>query len=104
VIDSALGAAFAKIPDLCNSGARIVFFGATAGAIPELNPRTLFAKQIQLLGTMMGSPEDFEAMLALINEHQIVPVVDEVFALADTQKAVEKMGSSSQFGKLVISI
>jgi zinc-binding alcohol dehydrogenase/oxidoreductase len=104
IIDSALGKDFAKLPDLCNPGARIVFFGATAGSIPELNPRTLFSKQIQLLGTMMGSPDDFKAMLQLVNDHKIVPVVDEVFPLADTQKAVDKMGNSSQFGKLVISI
>lgn len=104
IIDSALGKDFAKLPDLCNPGARIVYFGATAGNIPELNPRTLFSKQIQLLGTMMGSPDDFKAMLQLVNDHQIVPIVDEVFPLANTQKAVDKMGSSSQFGKLVISI
>ncbi len=104
VIDSALGKDFAKIPALCNPGARIVFFGATAGAIPELEPRVLFSKQIQLLGTMMGSPDDFKAMLDLINQHQIVPVVDEVFALDDAQKAIEKMGKSSQFGKLVLRV
>lgn len=104
IIDSALGKDFAKLPDLCNPGARIVYFGATAGNIPELNPRTLFSKQIQLLGTMMGSPDDFNAMLQLVNYHQIVPIVDEIFPLANTQKAVDKMGSSSQFGKLVISI
>jgi zinc-binding alcohol dehydrogenase/oxidoreductase len=104
IIDSALGKDFAKLPDLCNPGARIVYFGATAGNIPELNPRTLFSKQIQLLGTMMGSPDDFKAMLQLVNDHQIVPIVDEIFPLANTQKAVDKMGSSSQFGKLVISI
>ncbi len=104
VIDSALGPDFVKIPDLMNAGGRIVFFGATAGNIPELPARTLFSKQLQLLGTMMGSPDDFKAMLDLVNKHKIVPVVDEVYALADTQKAVNKMGSSAQFGKLVISI
>lgn len=104
VIDSALGKDFAKIPDICNPGARIIFFGATAGGIPELNPRTIFMKQIQLMGTMMGSPDDFANMLKLVNEHQIVPVVDEVFPLAEAQKAVDKMGTSSQFGKLVISV
>lgn len=104
VIDSALGKDFAKIPEICNPGARIVFFGATAGSIPELNPRTLFSRQIQLMGTMMGSPDDFAAMLQLVNEHQIVPVVDEVFPLAEAQKAVDKMGKSSQFGKIVISV
>lgn len=104
IIDSALGKDFAKLPDLCNPGARIVFFGATAGNIPELNPRTLFSKQIQLLGTMMGSPDDFKAMLNLIDEHKIVPVVDEVFSLSRAQQAVDKMGNSAQFGKIVLTV
>lgn len=104
VIDSALGKDFARIPEICNPGARIVFFGATAGGLPELNPRVIFSKQLQLMGTMMGSTDDFKAMLQLVNDHEIVPVVDEVFSLAEAQKAVDKMGKSSQFGKLVISV
>jgi len=104
VIDSALGKDFNKVIDLCNPGARVVFFGATAGNIPELDARPLFWKQIQILGTTMGTSEDFTAMLNLVNEHKIVPVIDEVFPLANTQKAIDKMGSSLQFGKLVITI
>jgi zinc-binding alcohol dehydrogenase/oxidoreductase len=104
VIDSALGSDFAKIPNLCNPGARIVFFGATAGNIPELEPRVIFSKQLQILGTMMGTPNDFINMVEMVNSHQLVPVIDEVFALEDTQKAVDKMGSSSQFGKLVLAV
>jgi zinc-binding alcohol dehydrogenase/oxidoreductase len=104
IIDSALGKEFNKVIGLCNSGARIMFFGGTAGNIPELDARPMFWKQIQLLGTTMGTPEDFAGMLEMVNEHKIVPIVDEVFPLADTQKAVDKMGSSSQFGKLVITI
>jgi len=104
IIDSALGKDFNKVVGLCNPGARIVFFGGTAGNIPELDARPLFWKQIQIIGTTMGTAEDFSAMLNLVNEHKIVPVIDEVFPLADTQKAIEKMGSSSQFGKLVITI
>jgi len=104
IIDSALGKDFNKVVGLCNPGARIVFFGGTAGNIPELDARPLFWKQIQIIGTTMGTAEDFAAMLNLVNEHKIVPVIDEIFPLADTQKAIDKMGSSSQFGKLVITI
>ncbi len=102
IIDSALGEGFAKLLDLCNPGARIVFFGGTAGNIPELDARKIFWKQLQLLGTTMGTQEDFKAMLDLVNEHKIVPVVDEVFALADAEKAIRKMDNSAQFGKIML--
>jgi len=102
IIDSALGEGFAKLPDLCNPGARIVFFGGTAGDMPAINGRKIFWKQLQILGTTMGTAEEFVAMVAFINEHKIVPVVDHVFAFADAKKAFDKMANSSQFGKIVL--
>lgn len=104
VIDSALGPDFAKIPDLCNPGARIVFFGGTAGNIPELNARPIFWKQIQILGTTMGTQEEFKAMLNFVHEHKIVPVVDEVYPLSDAKTAFDKMGAARQFGKIVLNV
>jgi len=103
IIDSALGDGFAKLPDLCNPGGRIVIFGGTAGNIPQLNGRKIFWRQLQIIGTMMGSPADFKAMVDFLNRHQVVPVTDEVFALADAAKAIAKMEHSTQFGKIVLS-
>ena len=102
IIDSALGDGFAKFLDISNSGCRIVFFGGTAGNIPELNGRKIFWKQLQIIGTTMGTSKEFKAMVDFVNEHRIVPVIDEVFPMADAEKAVQKMSSSSQFGKIVL--
>ena len=103
IIDSALGSGFDKLLDMSNPGARIVFFGGTAGNIPALSGRKIFWKQLQILGTTMGSPDDFNGMLNLVNQHKIVPVVDEIFPLISAQNAIDKMGNSSQFGKLVLT-
>lgn len=104
IIDSALGEGFAKLPDLCNPGARIVFFGGTAGDIPAINGRKIFWKQLQILGTTMGNQDDFKGLLNLVTEHEIKPVVDEVFTLANAKEAFKRMEQSSQFGKLVLSV
>ncbi len=104
IIDSALGDCFAKLPDLCNPGGRIVIFGGTAGNIPPLNGRKIFWRQLQVIGTMMGSQADFKAMLDFLNKHEIVPVVDEVFALKDAAQAIHKMEDSTQFGKIVLTV
>lgn len=104
VIDSALGEGFAKLPDICNPGARIVTFGGTAGDFPAFNARRFFYKQLHLLGSMMGTAAEFEAMLKLVEAHKIVPVVDEVFPLAETKKALAKMENSTQFGKIVLKV
>jgi zinc-binding alcohol dehydrogenase/oxidoreductase len=104
IIDSALGNGFEKLLDISNPGGRIVFFGGTAGDIPALNGRKIFWKQLQILGTTMGSPDDFKAMIDFVNKHKITPVIDEVFPLIQAQKAIDKMENSSQFGKLVLTI
>ncbi|GAA4325173.1 zinc-binding dehydrogenase [Mucilaginibacter gynuensis] len=103
IIDSAMGDGFAKFLDVIKPGGRIVFFGGTAGGnLPELNGRKIFWRHISILGTMMGSPADFGAMLAFVNEHKLEPVVDEVFPLADAEIAIRRMDHSPQFGKLVL--
>jgi len=104
IIDSALGNGFEKLLDLSKPGGRIVFFGGTAGNIPPLNGRKIFWKQLQILGTTMGSPNDFKGMVDLVNKHKIVPIIDEAFPLANAQKAIDKMENSSQFGKLVLRV
>ena len=102
IIDSALGDEFEKLVDLANPGGRLVFFGGTAGNVPALNGRKIFWKQLQILGTTMGSPADFKAMVDFVNKHEIVPVVDEVFPMAHVERAFKKMEESSQFGKIVL--
>lgn len=104
IIDSALGEGFTKLLDLCNPGARIVTFGSTAGNIPEIPGRKIFWKQLQILGTTMGTPAEFNALIDFICEHKIMPVIDEIFPLADADAAVKKMETSSQFGKIVLTV
>ena len=104
IIDSALGDGFEHHFKYTNPGTRIVFFGATAGDLPSLNPRIIFWKQIQILGTTMGNAKEFEAMVEFINKHKIIPVVDEVFKLNDINDAFLAMENAKQFGKIVLSI
>jgi NADPH:quinone reductase-like Zn-dependent oxidoreductase len=104
IIDSAMGDGLSRFIKLAKPGARIVFYGATNGNPSEINSRSVFWKQLSLLGTTMGSPADFAAMLAFVNEHKLRPVIDEVFPLENVNEALDRMQSSSQFGKIVLHI
>jgi zinc-binding alcohol dehydrogenase/oxidoreductase len=104
IIDSAGGAAFGPLLDAAAPGGRIVFYGGTLGNIPDLPPAKVFWKQLSMLGSTMGSPQDFDAMLALVTEKNIVPVVDEVFPLAEGEAALRRMEAGAQFGKIVLRI
>jgi NADPH:quinone reductase-like Zn-dependent oxidoreductase len=52
----------------------------------------------------MGSLQDFDAMLAFVNEHQLVPVVDKQFALAEGEAALRYLEAGQQLGKVVLGI
>jgi zinc-binding alcohol dehydrogenase/oxidoreductase len=104
ILDGAGGEGYGELIDIVSPAGTIVNYGATAGVPGRLELRKVFWKQLHLVGSTMGSPGDFAAMLDMVNKHKIVPVVDEVFALSDGNKAFEKMNVSSQFGKLVLRI
>jgi NADPH:quinone reductase-like Zn-dependent oxidoreductase len=104
IIDGACGNGFNDLIKVANPGARIAFYGATRGNVSELNARAIFWKQLTILGSTMGSPQDFESMLDLISKHSIVPVVDKVFDFADLHDAINHMDRGEQFGKIVITI
>ncbi len=74
IVDSALGAGFAKFPDICNPGGRIVVFGGTAGNIPAIKRPQNILEAIAAVGHHYGCAEtDFKAMLNFVTEHKIVP-------------------------------
>jgi len=103
IIDSAGGAAFGALLDVAAPGGRIVFYGATLGNIPDVPPAKVFWKQLSILGSSMGSEQDFDDMLALVNEKQLVPVVDKVFPLAEGEAALRYLEGGQQLGKVVLA-
>ncbi len=104
ILDSAGGDGFGNLINLAAAGGRIVFVGATAGNPPNLDMRKIFWKQLSLLGSTMGSPNDFKAMMTFVSEKKITPVVDAVFTLADTEAALRRMENAAQFGKIVLTM
>jgi len=104
VVDSAGGDGFTLLPGLCNPGARIGVYGGLLGKINGLSPQILYWKQISILGSTMGTREEFSQMLDFVSRYQIVPVVDSAFSLVDGNAALQRLGQSEQFGKIVLTI
>jgi zinc-binding alcohol dehydrogenase/oxidoreductase len=104
VIDSVGGETFARAVDILKPGGRIATYGATSGPVKEFAPRSVFWKQITVLGTTMGSPREFEAMLQLYDAGGLRPVVDRVFPLAEAAAAHRRMEEAGQFGKIVLGM
>jgi zinc-binding alcohol dehydrogenase/oxidoreductase len=104
IIDGTGGPTFDRALDAARPGGRVITYGATTGAVPELAVRRIFWKQLTILGSTMGSPDDFRAMLALFGEGKLRPVVDRVYPLAEAGQALRRMDQAAQFGKIVLQI
>lgn len=103
IIDSAGGSGFKHFIQLANMGGRIAFYGGTQGKF-TLSPQKMFWKQLSLLGSTMASDKDFEEMLAFVEQHQIRPLVDRVFPLAEAQTAFDYLDKGQQMGKVVLDL
>jgi zinc-binding alcohol dehydrogenase/oxidoreductase len=104
VIDSVGGETIGKAIEITKPGGRIVTYGATTGPVPQLEVRRIFWKQLSFLGTTMGTPAEFAAMLELFGKGTMRPMVDAMFPLADAGSAQRRMDEAAQFGKIVLRI
>ncbi len=102
VIDSVGKETWGKALAALRPGGRLVTFGATTGRTAEVDIRSVFWNQISILGTTMGSPRDFAAMLGAYETGRLKPVVDSVFPLRETAAAHQRMDGGTQFGKIVL--
>jgi len=103
-IDGAAGDGVNDLLDLAAPGGRVVFYGATRGNPSSVVARRIFWKQLNVLGSTMGSPEDFQSMVAWVNRHKIRPVVDKVFPFSEGEAAFRHMENGQQFGKIIVRI
>jgi NADPH:quinone reductase-like Zn-dependent oxidoreductase len=83
-------------------GGRLVTCGATTGAQTKIDLRVLFAKQLSLLGSYMGSRAELYAVLKLIGERKLRPVIDRVLPLSEAAAAHAALERREQFGKIVL--
>ena len=81
---------------------RLVSYGATAGPRVELDLRHVFWKQLSIMGSTMGRPEEFRRVMRLVFEGAMAPVVDRVLPLEEAQRAHELLEAGEVFGKLVL--
>jgi NADPH:quinone reductase-like Zn-dependent oxidoreductase len=102
IVDGASGDTLSQLMNLAKPGGRLVFYGATRGNPPQLEARKLFWNQLQLIGTTMGTDQDFAEMLALVDRLQLKPRIDAVFPLHEAGLALDRMKEGAQFGKIVL--
>ncbi|HCT44634.1 MAG TPA: hypothetical protein DF699_05430, partial [Phycisphaerales bacterium] len=90
-----------SIKSLARGGAYVTP-GCTTGPDATTDLARIFWNQLRILGSTMGSNDEFKEVVALFNAGAVKPVVDKVFKPEECTQAYERLEASEQFGKVVI--
>jgi len=102
IIDGAGGDGLNSLIGAIAPAGRIVMYGATRMSPSKLDMAKIFFKQIDLRGTTMGTDDEFRAMIKLVAEHRIKPVIDRIFPLSQAVEANRLLEESAQMGKILL--
>ena len=83
-------------------GGRLVTFGATTGAIGKTDIRLVFWRQLSILGSTMGTREEFRKAMDLVFRGVARPPIYAVLPLSEARRAHELLEAGDVFGKLVL--
>jgi NADPH:quinone reductase-like Zn-dependent oxidoreductase len=103
VVDN-VGPTFPQSFRAAGKGGRILTVGNTGGPKFEIDNRFMFSKHLSLLGSSMGTHNDFAQVMDLIFAGKLKPVLDCDFPLRDAAAAQEYLASGVQLGKITLSI
>ena len=85
-------------------GGRILTVGNTGGPKFEIDNRFMFSKHLSLLGSSMGTLQDFENVMTLVTSGKLKVALDKSFPLKEAKTAQERLESGSQLGKITLEI
>ncbi len=103
VVDNVGKATLAQSMRAVARGGRIVIVGNTSGPEAQIDIRFIFGKQISIIGSTMGTHQDFRDVMGLVWAGKLKPVVDRVMPLSEGKRAFEVLERGEQFGKIVLT-
>lgn len=104
VIDGAPPKDFGGYLRFLRTGAKVVIYGIARNESTTFSCSHLFLRHIAIVGTSMGTPEEFGQMIRFIEEKGLRPVVSEVFPFGRAVEAIEALADGSHAGKIVVDL
>lgn len=88
--------------DALRRGGRMVIVGRTAGSTADLDVPSTYRRQLQVIGSMMGTQPELARLISLAANGAFEPVIGKEYDLAETAEAFADMADRDLFGKLLI--
>lgn len=102
VMESVGEASWAHSMRSLRPGGRIVICGATSGANPPADLNRLFFLQLEVVGSTMGTRQEFLAMLGFLEQTGVRPTIDKVYSFGEAPAAYARMMNGETHGKIVL--
>ena len=102
VVDHVGAATWQDSISACAKGGRLVTCGATSGPKPETDISQIFWKQLDILGSTMGTPGEMDDVLSLVWDGTLTPYIREVLPMSETPRAHEMLQDREGFGSVVV--
>jgi NADPH:quinone reductase-like Zn-dependent oxidoreductase len=103
VVDN-VGTTFPKSFRATRKGGRILTVGNTGGPKFEIDNRFIFGKHLSLIGSTMGTLNDFATVMGLVFAGELKVPLDKIFPLKEAQAAHLRLESGQQMGKITLKI
>ena len=84
-------------------GGRVVIAGATSGHDPAAELNRVFFKELEIVGSTMGTLEDLHNLVSMIDATGIRPRIDKTFPLAEVGEGLRALAAGDVLGKIVIN-
>ena len=85
------------------NGGRLLTCGATAGFDPKEDIRYIWTFELNIVGSNGWFPEDLEALLVLVRNGKLTPVIDQRLTLSETREAFRRLDKRAVFGKVIVA-
>jgi NADPH:quinone reductase-like Zn-dependent oxidoreductase len=102
IIDVVGGRRFPQLLEVLRRGGRYAAAGAVAGAVVELDLRTLYLKDLRLLGCTVFEPQVFRNLIGYIERGELRPLVSATYPLRAIVAAQADFMTKSHAGKIVL--
>lgn len=85
-------------------GGTVVVSGATGGPNPPADLARVFWRQLNIVGSTMGTRDEMLATLRFVEATQIRPILDQTFPLDATRDALARMDAGRHTGKIIVTV
>lgn len=104
VVDNVGAETFPLSLRAARKGGRILTVGNTAGPRFEIDNRFIFGKHLSILGSTMGTHQDFARVMGLVFEGKLHPVIDRTYPLSQAAAAQAYLEAGQQLGKITLAV